>query len=375
MEKKELENKFLINLNLLSKEARFILKQFRLTEFDSFYQFFVTEGKTIDFSKLRNCGYKLGKELNNMIGEIILLNAFPADRREVNDADGQLLNISSENFTQKVELEFDKKFDELPPRAKNVISDINANNINDFFKMILQNKNFDFSKLRNCGTKTQNEIIGFAKDIQAIVDKDQDEIKQSFLFKDIEHYLFAGQVLKKKELPIVLNYYSFIQGKEYKSLRKIAEELNLSTERVRQLSITVIEKLKRVVEKLSVKGTYDLQKYYQEDYFIVTEAFTKSINESENTNFSSEFTTYVLSWIRFKNFKFILINEKNTLYSGVLINNSIPFNFEKCFEFLSQYVSIRRKQDVIIKIDDLNKKFSSSRKPKFISERSRTKFN
>ncbi len=359
----------------LSTRTRNILSQIGANYIFGFKQTILIHNTLFSSGKLRNCGDKTYREILEFKQKVLEILAQHEQTDSLESISEQKPNCffdknsnESVTFSKRAELKFDKQFDELSNRTKNVLSALGADYIFGFNEKILADIKFNFKKPRNCGEKTYNEITEFKSKVLAIIEQDQNEEKSNSLFKDIEIYLFEGNVLRGVELDIVLHYYNFIQKNKSKSLQEIAESVDLTQERVRQLSKIVLDNIKNIILKLFRKGNYDLQNYFQNQYFVVTQNFTDFINKSDKTNFSPTFIIHVLKWVAPTNYDFIDVKEKSRSYSGVFIRNSIQFDFQKCFEFLSQYVDVRRKEDVKVKVDDLIKFFARIKKENLFSK-------
>jgi len=455
MTNQEAENKFLLRFSQLSNRAKVVLERFKLSQFESFYSFFIEQNKRIDFRQQRNCGPSVGKELNALINSIASFSDnqnqlsskkqlqvsaetekfFDSEFKQLSTRTKNILSSISANyfagFNEKViqnnsvftsiklrncgvksyieilefqklianiikeieplnyptgeldkdekqliqkkidlriELQFDRLFDALNNRTKNILINAGANNLQVFIENILKADVFDLSKFRNCGEKTRNEIIELQTKVFELLNSNTCEEKSTDFFKNLEIYLFEGNVLKPVDREIFNQYFSFIQKNETKSLQEIAVKFNLTKERVRQIAIRIPDKIKKIVFNVLANGKCEIDKYFQAEYFIIDKFTTDSININERTRFNSSFITFVLQYVNTRSYTFICFNDILRFYSGIFINNLIPFDFKKFYDYLLKFISSRRKKDVIIEIDTLIKEFGQPKNNNFPSK-------
>lgn len=84
---------------------------------------------------------------------------------------------------------------------------------------------------------------------------------------------------------IFTNYYCFFCNNEKESLAVIAQNVFVTKERIRQIAVRLLTKLKGIIKTYN-NGYYSIENYFQKEYFIVSQGLTDTINRNENTNFS-----------------------------------------------------------------------------------------
>src|SRR5712675_2252311 len=106
MTKLKIQRIYLSRLDHLSRRARNILTLLKLEEFEKFFKFFVEEKNTIDFGRVKNCGYATEQELDNLVRAIMDLS------KEIKLEKEEYAN-SPFAIDELAQLMFDKEFDKL----------------------------------------------------------------------------------------------------------------------------------------------------------------------------------------------------------------------------------------------------------------------
>lgn len=281
------------------------------------------------FEKLRNCGGKSNEEL------IEICNKYPDDYIENKEIEvkkeNPLKNIIS-NLT-RVQREVINSFifvntDCLSVRSKNAISLYLKNNlkVKNFTEKVLLSESFNVQNIKNVGTKCVPEIeiyISIIRDFIFEVNQTSDEkylialknnllIQQTFdiplvpseilesesIFQLTEFLLNQNAFFDENQTTIAKLALKLFNNQKELALDEIAEQANLSRERVRQIRKICLEKLFK--ELLFVSNFNDdlFQKYSidtESMYIEINTNILDKINQSNNTNFSREFITYILS--------------------------------------------------------------------------------
>ena len=357
MSKQDLKNVFEIKLHQLNVRCRNILGKIKLLDYDSFYKYYIEQKNCLDFKKVQNCGSRTENKLNQFVQEIIknyeLENNENDDSTVPKNFSESEIKYESLELTPKIRLEFQQQFISLSARSRNILASIGADKPDVFLKEVLF-PNFlkKILDIKNCGVTSFEEIKNFRVSILHLIDNIEYTHSKGF-FNDLKIYLFTENVLKAEERDIFQHYYGFIHATESKSLEEIAENFELTKERIRQISFIALDKIKSIACNIFLKGNYDLLRYFPSDFFHFDKERASKINELEETNFNYSFITYILESVQNAEYNFIPIDKRIKSYTGVFIKKTIQFDFQKCFEYLSQYLDVRRKEDVIIKIDTL----------------------
>lgn len=299
--------------------------------------------KRKSFDNLRNCGRKSNEEL------IELCNKYQGEYLETqeleNNKENPLKTIISE--LTRVQREVINSFilvntNSLTVRSKNGILLHLKNNlkIKNFAEKILLSENFAIKNIRNIGAKCIPEIgiyISIIKDFLIEVSQSNDEkqlisLKNNFLiqrtysiskipsvilesesvFLLTDFLLDSNALFDKTHTIIVKKAFKIYQNQIELTLDDIADEVNLTRERVRQIRKICIDNLYNKL--LFIQNFNDdlFQKYnidIDSNQIEISTDIVELINITNETNFSREFITYILSVYLFDNFSLIGNNE------------------------------------------------------------------
>lgn len=359
---------FNIAFEKLTVRTKNILGSIRINELDSFVKFIRINGIE-ELYKIRNCGTKSVNEIEIFKDEI--LKIVSEENKEIDffaneatfileqevKAKGKI--ITSLDFNGRTELFFDREFDKLNVRAQNILISINSNQLRGFVNNVINNENcIDLINIRNCGEKTKNEIEIFKDIILREILCNENSLTVSKFFENLDIYFKERDVLKKIEIILFNSYYCFIKNNSYEPLALIAKNSHLTTERVRQISVRLFEKIIKIIKYVFLRDNYLVHDYFREEAFSVSKSLTDSINKIENTNFSSAFITIVMSQINTEEYDFISTDNDLRTYSGIFFKKSNEISYKKCYEYLSAYLDSRRQMDMVYTFDELIKMFS-----------------
>lgn len=285
--------------------------------------------KNKSFEKLRYCGRKSNEEL------IEICNKYPDDyfeNKEIKVKEENPLKDIISNLT-RVQREVINSFifvntNSLSVRSKNAISFHLKNNlkVKNFTEKLLLSESFNVLNIKNVGAKCVPEIeiyISIIKDFIFEVNQTRDEkyliaLKNKFLIqRTFDIPLVPNEILESESIfqltEFLLNHNAFFDenqtvivkralklfnNQKELTLDEIAEQVNLSGERVRQIRKRC---LKDLFNKLLFISNFndDLFQKYSIDvelmYVEINTDIIDKINQSNNTNFSREFITYILS--------------------------------------------------------------------------------
>lgn len=285
--------------------------------------------KNKSFEKLRNCGRKSNEEL------IELCNKYPDnyfENKEVEVKTENPLNGIIPNLT-RVQREVINSFifvntNSLSVRSKNAISLHLKNNlkVKNFTEKVLLSESFDANNIKNVGAKCVPEIkiyILIIKDFIFEVSQTRDEkyliaLKNKFLIQRTFDISFVpNKILESESIfqltNFLLNQNAFFDENQTVIVKKalklynnqkeltldeIAEQVNFSRERVRQIRKLCIDDLSNKLIFISNFNDDLFQKYsidVESKYVDINTDVLEKINSSNKTNFSREFITYKLS--------------------------------------------------------------------------------
>ena len=287
-----------------------------------------------DIKSLKNVGAKSIPEISiyiSIIKEYLIKVSKNSDKKDVVQIENPLKIIVSN--LSLVQREIINNFirintSSLSVRSANAISHyLGANfKIKNFAEKILYSDYFDINNLKNIGAKSVPEIslyISIVKEYLINVSKSDDEkylinLKNSFLIKrlfpDVDipneilntesifyliEFLLNKNALFDKTQTIIFKYaFKVYANQEPKSLEVIADIVDLSRERVRQLRNTCSREL---FERLTFIQNFDEDLY--EKYSIdidandinIDENTIEIINDKNKTFFSKEFIVFLSS--------------------------------------------------------------------------------
>lgn len=289
----------------------------------------------LSFKNIRNCGTKSNNELiaicekyksssikvvkRENIFEKIVLNLSRAQREVINSF--TLVNKES-----------------LSVRSNTAISSYLNNNfkVKNFTEKILIPKSFHPQNMKNIGTKSVTEInnyISIVKEFILEVNKIKDEkllikLKNKFLiqrtfdisnipnsilesesiFQLTEFLINQNAFFNEIQTVIIKNSLKLYNNQEEVIFNEISKQVGLTRERIRQIIKSCLDNL---LNKLLFIQNFndDLFRKYNIDvdsmYIEVSSNLVDEINNSNNTNFSREFITYIIFAYLNEDFKLI----------------------------------------------------------------------
>ena len=295
--------------------------------------------KNKSFAKLRNCGRKSNEELIDI-----------CYKYQDKDVENREIEIKKENPLKSIILNLTRvqrevinsfifvNTNSLSVRSKNAISLHLKNNlkVKSFTEKILLSESFKIQNLNNVGAKCVPEIEDYISIIKNFIfevsqtndDKYLIAFKNKFLIqRTFDIPLVPTEILESESIfqltDFLLNQDAFfdktqtiivkkalklyINQKEL-TLDNIAEQVDLSRERVRQIRNLCLEDLFNKLLFISNFNDDLFQKYSidtESNYVEINTDVLDKINNSNNTYFSREFITYILSAYLKDSFKIV----------------------------------------------------------------------
>ncbi|MCP2029005.1 hypothetical protein L1276_004184 [Flavobacterium sp. HSC-32F16] len=294
-----------------------------LEDIIKFYQ------ENCSFDKLRNCGKKSNEELIELYNKYKNTD-FGFDDIYPTKIENKLKIIISElsrNQREVINSFIQINTNSLSIRSKNAIKIFLEDNfkIKNFADRILFSDGFDIKKIRNVGARSVSELeayISIIQDFIVEVSKNEDakyiiSLKNKFLIQKTFRLPFIPyEILESESIFQLINFlinqnalYDVNQTKIFRkafkiyrhasklSLDGIAQEVNLTRERVRQVRKIILEELFNKL--LFIRNFNDnlLQKYNIDNiqyYLEIDDTRVESINIQNKTNFTKEFITYII---------------------------------------------------------------------------------
>jgi hypothetical protein len=317
------------------------------------------ENKT--FLNLRTCGKKSNDELITLC-------------LKYNKRYNQTLKIKPENYLISIISNFSRtqreivnsfieiNYNNLSNRSKNSISlFLNGNlKIQNIGERILTNDKFSIQNIKNVGTKTETELNVFIDSIIEFIEKvaeveNENElialrnrffIEKTFSISTIPNVILESQsifslvdfliskdaIFEKNENIIFKKAFKIFNDQPELTLDDIAEEINISRERVRQIRKNIIENLlsnlqfvRNIEDDLYQKyGIDQNQHLIKIDYDL-----NEQINQDNKTNFSTEFNTFLI-YVYISD-KFSLVGEIEDVLQPKYFNSRDRHNWDNFY--------------------------------------------
>lgn len=353
---------FQTEFKLLSTRSRHLLMRMRASDIHSFKEQVIDRFNIDIFSNLRNCGAQSNIELLNFKIKI----------------DGLLPELSSPDvpieiptiLNRKHKFEFNIEFDKLSRRSKHLLLRIDSSDI-EGFKVNVIDKFYDsfFKGLRNCGSKSNKELLGFKSKVDQLILKYADyQSKGFFMELDI---ILRNNYFKSVEKDIFENHLMFRDNDcAYLTLEELAIKHNYTRERIRQYRVALLRKLKNTINSLS-KSTSDWKSFFKKDIFIIDEGDVISVCATQEVDFTKNFLTFCLSSIEMPSYNFYSISKRPSYFSGFFVKHLPGFEFKRLFNDVKSLMSSKRDSDIIFQLKNfipgyystINKYDSKAHKP------------
>ena len=351
----ELDTYYEERIDRLSTRTKNTLRRIGADSFKGFYvQVLQVNHVDAFLLKVRNCGKKTIQDLLLLRDEMVLI----INQRKSSDS---LPKIESIVFNFRAEHEFNQEFNKLSNRGKNILKKIGADTIKGFYFQVLQKNEVSglfLSGIKNCGLKTLQEFELFCEKIERLIIEKKDDKPSIGLFNEIFFFLFETDIFNKKEKFILLNRFCISEGFLPKNLADIGQELGITRERTRQITLKVQNELKKKIKWIIKDTKFEIKNYFLLDFFSVDREFADRINDLEKTNFQPGFITFILESCQFNGYLFIKTKDHFLPnYSGVFVKKSIAFDFKGCFESLLKWKNTQRNENIEININKLINSF------------------
>lgn len=323
-----------ISLIVLAEKERLTMRSVNicenagLTSLNKILKYFHKKGT---FIQIRNCGFKSDKELiaickkyqshiiaNNPIESNNILSIF----NELSPFKKAIVNKHIEYLVYN-----------LSTRGNSGLKSISDPLIPKIIVDAIYRPAFNFKDIRNIGEKTVEELNLFKKDIlsfiEALLELNENELSKEFsklilrtnfadlsetfeeqfedvfdengklkLFKLIDLLIETDQIFNKKKKLLFLYSYRF-SGQNF-SLDTIAAELQLTTERVRQIRVQLIKELPNYLQFISNFRPEDFVGYQVGPAFtcvVIDQIFADKLNQKEAVDFNPLFYSLIFSII------------------------------------------------------------------------------
>lgn len=372
----------LLNSSIISRRSFNVCKSHMLRDLNEILEYYRDKKS---FDKLQNCGRRSNEELTSLCIKYINFgeNVFNASTYRSNDLVKAIKNLN--NIQCEIIDNFIKKnFENLSQRSKNTLiqylkGDLNIKNIND---IILFNEDFRFQSLDKVGPKSSLElknfthlILSFVEDVLNIEDykglvitKNRLIIEKTFSISSIPNEILESQsifnlvdflisknaIFGKNESIIFQEAFKIFDNQPELTLDEIAEKINISRERVRQILNGILENLFNNLQFLKTIED-DLYLKYGIDHNLnvinIDDDLNNQINEVNNTNFSIEFNTFII--YSYLSDKFDLVGEIEDVLLPKYFNSRDRHNWDNLYLVRQELTALF---DFINFVDDIERR-------------------
>jgi len=385
-EREDITTKYLYTYRKLSKRAYYLCKYHDLLTVKDIERYYL---KNKTFLNYRNCGKGTDNELRSTVQNYSNLSF--QDQFD-NEGDTENTNIH-EIPNLRISLEEIKIRFNLSIRAYNILL---AHDVQDSKQLIQFNNRIqgDILSLRNCGTKTADEISELVKKVveidgtneiltnKQVLHDDFFEVKQMLVkinsdnYDEIDRHT-SDYSNNEFKLFTFINFllHNYLKDKEYiiiksriigdsedkKSLQELGDELNLTRERIRQIeqakSAYIIRKARAVLNQIPdlinhLTYSFDLSK----EYIYIDQGFKEEVERKESLNIRLSFIIDILSIILKDYFK--IASHKNKTF--FISNKYDYFKFDKLIKYLTNIYSEKISKDFTIQLNSLLPKYFKS---------------
>lgn len=267
----------------------------------------------------------------------------------------------------------------LSERAKNICLD---NSLDSLFKVLeFYKENGDFLSLRNCGKKSNDELVAMAEkylqkfkvspdEIQtndhhrtfeeyklfcfeqfSLSSQDAETFRHAFLEERFPFFQFILLILKKllneREYYIFEHNLGYFEKKQKLTLQAIGNLYGITRERIRQISHEIPFKIRDILAPFADELSYiDNHLQYKlkrnKDYILIDEEVTVQINQLEELRCTSRFYAFGFSMLYHNDFYYFQepLNKYKQYY---LVNRKLAeqFDFAEFYHDLAEKSSAR----------------------------------
>lgn len=323
--------------------------------------------KNNNFLGLRNCGQKSNIELIELCRRYKSFIIKPIKAVPENPLKKQLENLT---VRQKQILNniINSQLNELSNRANNVLKVFTNSDtsLKGLYEIII-NPDFDIKNFRNVGSKTEEELKDFFKNIRDQLELisvfndekeltielfstylkrkfeiDQDVLNEIFrnynfedglpLFKTLNILIQHELIFSKRELEVLKNGINFWQHSQARTLEEIGEICNITKERTRQIRNKLLSEFKATFAfilgfEIDLFNMYDLD--FTADILIITNELVSEINEKEENLFNNLFVKYILLVLYEKSF--MMVGNLESALSNSMKSKEIQHNWNTTY--------------------------------------------
>ncbi len=288
-----------------------------------------------------------------------------------------------------------QEFSGLSERTKNVCI---KGSLETLYKILLYYlRNGDFKKIRNCGDKTNLELIALAKkyieeyqvNVEDLEITDEDNVFEKFKFFCFENFgipssktevyrndflekrfpyfkyflLIFREILNEREYFIFEHNFGYFTDKSKMTLQSIGDLYHITRERIRQISQLIPYKIEDTLFRFTKEQDY-IRNYFpyklnsKNDFILIDQSFADKINAKEDLTLTPKFYTLVFSIFLSKSYS--TFQDKDSSFRNYyLIKNEFArvFDFSSFYDDLYQRINKRIDQTYRIGLDQFIRTF------------------
>jgi len=274
----------------------------------------------------------------------------------------------------------------LSERTKNVCLEGSLDTLFKILYYFLERNSF--RDIRNCGLKTDMELINLSKKYLSIsgltlenlkmnepllgfedfklfcyvnfkVPSEVTELyKESFISKSFPLFAYVQTmiryILNDREQYIFNNNYGFLEKSQKRTLQSIGDHYNITRERVRQISQKVPDKVLAAIIKISqrfvnIDKHFDYGLDLKKEIIVINQDLVDTINKDENQVYTGKLYALVFSGI-FQRYFISTQSIENTYQHYYLVSRKYKevFDFDAFIEDIEYRNSVRMVNDVSI---------------------------
>lgn len=288
-----------------------------------------------------------------------------------------------------------KKIENLSERTKNVCLEGSLDTLYKILYYFLERGTF--RDIRNCGVKTDEELIATSKKYLALSNLTLDDLrmnepllgfedfklfcyvnfkvpstitekfKDSFIAKRFPFFsyvhLILQHVLNERELFIFRNNFGFFADSQKRTLQSIGNEYSITRERVRQITQKVPEKIEYIISKIALRFN-NIDKHFnygidlKKDIININDDLVRLINHTEGLNFTAKFYALVLGGIFHRTYMSFQ-DMDNTYKNYYLVNRKFKgvYDFKKLYSDVEKKLESRIESDLSVDADSYLSQF------------------
>lgn len=254
-------------------------------------------------------------------------------------------------------------------------------------------KNETFKQVRNCGDKTNSELIEMSKMYiqeygikEDMLDLDEDNYlfdklkfycftrygissetaepyRQYFIMRRFPIFKFISEILKSelsdREYFIFQHNFNFLKNEEKMTLQAIGDIYEITRERVRQIALYIPGKLSEILsifneELYFTSNYYDYKVDSNKNYIVMDEMHANKLNRYEYLDYTPKFYTYAFAEL-YKDFRALFLEDSAMHNIYFLVNKKIQhkFDFQGFYNSIYSLVNDRVEEDYAVDYEEL----------------------